>query len=390
MRDEAGAVASVMGIARDITELKQNEEQTRAIYTRLELAVRSAAMGIWDWDFQHDRLTWDKRIFELFGVDDPAGQDPGEIWLLRMHPADRVRIDAEVDRAIRGEQQFDSEFRVLWPDGSVKHVKSYAVVVRDADGVPVRVIGTNLDITARKEAELTLAQRSQDLARSNAELERFAYVASHDLQEPLRMITSYMQLLERRYKGQLDADADEFIAYAVDGANRMKALINDLLAFSRIGTRVKALTPTNFEHVLTRVCANLAIAIEETSATITHDPLPTTLADESQMTQLLQNLIGNAIKFRDSTPPVIHISAARTGQEWTFQVRDNGIGIAAEYFERIFVVFQRLHRTSEYPGTGIGLSICKKIIERHGGHIWVESTPGAGSTFYFTLPVVDA
>ncbi len=246
------------------------------------------------------------------------------------------------------------------------------------------------DITERIRAEEVLARQAEELARSNAELEQFAYVASHDLQEPLRMVASYTQLLARRYHGRLDADADEFIAYAVDGVTRMQALINDLLAYSRVGTRQVAAGPADAEAILQRVLAALRPAMDDAGATVTHDPLPTVTADGVQLGQLFQNLVANAIKFRGGQAPHVHVGARRGADEWVFSVRDNGIGIAREYQERIFVIFQRLHSRAEYPGTGIGLSICKKIVERHGGRIWLESEPGAGTTFFFTLPDAPA
>jgi light-regulated signal transduction histidine kinase (bacteriophytochrome) len=243
------------------------------------------------------------------------------------------------------------------------------------------------DITERKRAETALAQKTQELERSNQELEQFAYVASHDLQEPLRMVTSYLNLLERRYKEKLDPDAHEFIAFAVDGAKRMKRLITDLLAYSRVGMQDKALVPVNAETVLAQVLKNLQIAIEESQAVISHDPLPTVLADEGQLVQLFQNLIGNALKFRGDSPPQIHIGLTREQGAYLFSVRDNGIGLEPEQVERVFIIFQRVHDKGEYPGSGIGLAICKMIVERHGGRIWVESQPGQGATFYFTLPL---
>jgi PAS domain S-box-containing protein len=242
------------------------------------------------------------------------------------------------------------------------------------------------EIEERKRAEEALKQKTEALARSNQELEQFAYIASHDLQEPLRMVTNYVQLLARRYKGKLDSNADDFIDFAVDGANRMYSLINDLLAYSRVGTRGKPFEPTNCEMILQKSLNNLKMTMEETGAVVTHDSLPTVMADDLLLGQLFQNLIGNAIKFRGSEPSRVHISASRNGSGWTFSIRDNGIGIAPEYSERIFVIFQRLHSREEYPGTGIGLAICKKIVEHHGGRIWVESELGKGSTFYFTLP----
>jgi PAS domain S-box-containing protein len=228
--------------------------------------------------------------------------------------------------------------------------------------------------------------QSQELSRSNADLEQFAYVASHDLQEPLRMVASYLQLLERRYRGKLDDTADEFIDYAVDGATRMQTLINDLLNYSRVDSRGKSFVLTPCSAILDRAIANLRTAIEATGATITYVPLPEIMADATQLTQLFQNLIGNALRFCSDQPPKIHIGAQRQADAWLFSVQDNGIGIDSEYADRIFLIFQRLHSRGEYPGTGIGLAICKKIVERHGGNIWVESQLGKGSTFYFTIP----
>jgi PAS domain S-box-containing protein len=235
-------------------------------------------------------------------------------------------------------------------------------------------------------AEANLRQNVEDLKRSNEELAQFAYIASHDLQEPLRMVASYTQLLSRRYKGKLDSDADEFIAFAVDGANRMQRLIQDLLVYSRVGTKGGEQVDTSSEQALQHALTNLQDAIREGGAQVTHDPLPTVLADESQLIQLFQNLVGNAIKYQGPGVPRVHISAARNGDEkWTFSVKDNGLGIDPKYFERIFGMFQRLHKRDEFAGTGIGLAICKKIVERHGGRISVESQPGQGSTFRFAL-----
>jgi PAS domain S-box-containing protein len=242
------------------------------------------------------------------------------------------------------------------------------------------------DITTRKTAEANLLNKMEELNRSNEELGQFAYIASHDLQEPLRMVASYTQLLSRRYKGKLDSDADEFIAFAVDGASRMQRLIQDLLAYSRVGTKGRDLLDISSEEALQQALINLRGAIEEKGALVTHDPLPAVVADDMQLIQLFQNLVGNAIKYQNAGIPKVHISASRNGsKKWTFSVKDNGLGIDPQYFEKIFGMFQRLHKREEFAGTGIGLAICKKIVERHGGSISVESQPGQGSTFRFAL-----
>ena len=229
-------------------------------------------------------------------------------------------------------------------------------------------------------------QAQEELARSNRDLEQFAYVASHDLQEPLRMVATYTQLLAERYRGKLDEHADKYIHYAVDGALRMQTLVQDLLAFSRVGRQGTDRTVTDCQAVVETVLKNLQTAIQESGARVEHDGLPTVVADASQLLQVFQNLIGNAIKFRSSSPPGIRITAEEKHRVWTFSVADNGIGIAPEHAELVFVIFRRLHTHEEYPGSGIGLAICKKIVEQHGGRIWVEGQPGRGSTFKFTLP----
>jgi PAS domain S-box-containing protein len=269
-------------------------------------------------------------------------------------------------------------------DGSAFPIEIMLSPLESAEGI--LVTAAIRDISVRKAAEQHLLQTVEELNRSNEELGQFAYIASHDLQEPLRMVASYTQLLSRRYQGRLDTDADEFIAFAVDGASRMQRLIDDLLAYSRVGTKGQDLLDTSSEDALRQALLNLRGAIGESGAVVTHDSLPTVLADEMQLVQLFQNLVGNAIKYQDPGVPLVHISAARNGgKSWIFSVQDNGLGIDPLYFEKIFGVFQRLHGRDEFAGTGIGLAICKKIVERHGGNISVESQPGQGSTFRFAL-----
>jgi PAS domain S-box-containing protein len=309
----------------------------------------------------------------------------------------------EPEEARAGYQQVFEEGYVLdYPlairhaSGAVTDVLYNASIFRDEAGREVGVFAAARDVTERKRAEEALLRAEADLrvekeelARSNAELEQFAYVASHDLQEPLRMVASYTQLLARRFQGKLDDDADEFIGYAVDGATRMQQLISDLLAFSRVGTRGKPLVPIESQAAYEEALANLAVAIEESHAEVSADPLPTLVGDHVQIVQLLQNLIGNALKFRGAEVPHVHASAIEKDGEWVFSVADNGIGIDPQYFERIFVIFQRLQGRQEFPGTGIGLALCKKIVTRHHGRIWVESEAGHGTTFYFTIPLKE-
>jgi PAS domain S-box-containing protein len=275
-------------------------------------------------------------------------------------------------------------------DGSEFPVEISLSPLTLADGETL-IIGNVRDVTERKLAEERLRATAADLARSNAELEQFAYVASHDLQEPLRMVASYTQLLGQRYTGKLGVDADEFIGFAVDGARRMQELINDLLTYSRVGTRALQLEPVDTAQVVDQVMSDLAAAIDDSHASVTRLSLPVIRGDAVQIRQLFQNLIANGIKFhRPDETPHVHISATRGDGVWTYSVSDNGIGIEPQYLERIFVLFQRLHSRAEYPGTGIGLAICKKIVERHGGQISVDSAPRRGTTFRLTLPVLRA
>ena len=261
----------------------------------------------------------------------------------------------------------------------------------DKDGCLQGFAKISRDMTEAKRTEhlndknIELQETARKLARSNRDLQQFAYVASHDLQEPLRMVASFTQLLANRYQDTLDQDAKDFIKYAVDGATRMQALISDLLTYSKVDRQEKSCGLINLDEILGQVLLNLKLAMVDSGAVITHDPLPVIMADEMQLGQLLQNLIGNAIKFRGEKPPRIHVSSKQNDNGWQISVHDNGIGISPEHRERVFLIFQRLHTMAEYPGTGIGLAICKKIVEGHGGRIWIESPPEGGSAISFTL-----
>ena len=297
---------------------------------------------------------------------------------------DQPDLDA-IRQAIRDGTEGRAELRNYRKDGTVFWNEFYIAPVRDSQGTLTHFIGVQTDITRRKNQEAELARKTEALAQSNAELQQFAYVASHDLQEPLRMVASYTQLLRKRYQGKLDDDADEWIGYAVDGADRMQRLIRDLLEYSRVGSENQSFEITECERIWQHVMRNLSASIRDHHANVTHDPLPTIYANPTLLTQVFQNLIGNALKFQGSSPASIHVGATSRSDGWEFFIRDNGIGIPPDQRDRIFAIFQRLHGRSEYPGTGIGLAICKRIVEKHDGTIWVDSEPGKGSTFYFTV-----
>ena len=380
----------MVGVAQDITERKRAEDELRTQEGLLSESQHIAHLGSMDWTVQAGTsvMVWTPETYRIFGVSPDTFVPSSETLQTLIHPDDRAPMQAWLSACLAGLRPPDLEFRVIQPDGSARYINGRVhIVQQDAEKKSIRMIGVAQDITERKLAVAALLQRTEELARSNTELVQFAYVASHDLQEPLRMVSSYVQLLARRYSGKLDSDADEFIAFAVDGAKRMQNMINDLLAFSRVTTKGHEFKPVEADTALKLALANLKVAIEESQASVTFDPLPVVNADSAQLTQLFQNLIGNAIKFRRKEPPQVHVSVEKRAKDWEFSVRDNGIGIEPQHLERIFVIFQRLHTAAQFPGTGIGLAICKKIAERHGGNLWVSSQPGVGSTFHFTIPI---
>jgi PAS domain S-box-containing protein len=349
----------------------------------------------WEQDENFGLKFMSRRMGEKTGLDAAAyiGRKRWDQPALNLSDADWAAHKAQLERH---EPFRDFEMERANPAGGTRWISVSGEPIFDSEGHFTGYRGVGSDITARKEAEAELkrahddlARKADELQRSNAELEQFAYVASHDLQEPLRMVSSYTQLLGKRYGDKLQGDAQEFMHYIVDGAARMKQLIEDLLAYSRVGTKGKEFKSVSVEVPLRKAITNLRAAIEESSAAVTWDPLPTVDADEMQLAQLFQNLMGNALKFRGQGVPRIHVSAEEHDGEWHITIADNGIGIEPQYFERIFMLFQRLHTMGEYPGTGIGLAICKKVVERHAGRIWVTSTPGEGSQFHFTLPKRD-
>ena len=373
-RDEQGRVMGVFSMMIDITPLRRTEQ-------RLRMVMDSSPLGMFVTDAQGRCRFTNAAWQRIAGMD--GEQCLGDGWARAIHPEDRERMAAKWADAVRSGSA--SEHRYRRPDGSVVWVRGYVSPVID-DRYDVGVVGTVEDITERRRLDQALAASTAELKRSNEDLERFAYVASHDLQEPLRMVTSYGQLLVRRHRASLPAEAQEFLDFMVDGGQRAQALIRDLLSLARIDSQARPWEPVAIDALLADTVQQLRMRIRETGAEVTHGPLPVVLADARQMGQLFANLVGNALKFRGSQVPRVHVSAERAGDGWRIEVHDNGLGIETRFFERIFVMFQRLHLRSEHEGTGIGLAICRKIVERHGGQIGLESVPGQGSTFHFTLP----
>lgn len=378
--EKNGKYLGAMAMITDITERKLAEAQIRKLSSAVEQST--SIIIITDTNANIDYVN--PRFTEITGYsrEEILGKNPRILKSTQTSPD----VYNELWKAISSGGEWHGELHNKRKNGESYWAKVSISPIKNSDGIITHYLGVQEDITEHKRARSALQKYATELERSNQELQQFAYVASHDLQEPLRMITSYLSLLESRYKGKLDEDADEFIHYAVDGAIRMKQLIKDLLEYSRVGTHGHPFKKTDSQKVLDKTLQNLEVAILENNVSITHGRLPRVVGDEMQISQLFQNLISNAIKFRSNQLPQIHVGARRKNGQWVFSVKDNGIGIEKEYANRIFVIFQRLHSATKYPGTGIGLALCKKIVERHGGRIWFDSVLGEGSVFHFTLP----
>ena len=369
---------------RDISASVEQQARLRESETRLRLALETAQIGVWEWDIGTHTVHWSDRVYEIHGL--PPGSlsgRPEEIAEL-FHPQDRDAVRDKVLGAVQDTGSYNIEFRIVRPDGEIRWIATSGVVLNDGAKAP-RVLGTTIDTTDRHSVEDALRSHAAALARSNADLEQFAFAASHDLQEPLRNIAMYTQLLARKYDGSTDPDTRELVKTILNGTERSSALLQDLLAYTQ-AANLDVIDPTP-----TSASAALELALKQIGtegATITFAEMPQVRVFPVHLVQIFQNLLSNGLKYRNpAVPPEIHVDVAREGDWWRFAVRDNGIGIKPEYHKQIFGMFKRLHTSNEYPGTGVGLALVKKIVERYGGKIWVVSQPGEGSTFYFTLPV---
>lgn len=392
--DKGVIIGAIINI-RDITETKQKEAELLQTNERFHYAAKATNDAIWDWDIQNNKVfRVGDGLKNMFGYDIAEADKEDTFWSQRVHPEDTNRMIQMRTNILfqTNELYWEDEYRFRKADGNYAHVFDKGYIIRDADGKPIRMIGATQDISERKESEALLLElnnrlkkRAEELINSNVELERFAYVASHDLQEPLRMVTSFLQLFRKRYEGKIDETADQYIHFAVDGAERMKKLIMDLLDYSRVGSNPEKNEEIDLNKMLKELKEVFYRSSEETGAVINITTMPVIKGNRTQLFQLFQNLVSNAIKYHGSEAPKVDISYTENEDHYLFQVKDNGIGIDPAFHEKIFVIFHRLHSRSEYSGTGIGLAICRKIIELHNGKIWVESAPGKGSNFFFTI-----
>jgi len=384
--DSKGFHIGNLAMHTDITERKNFEEALARSEQRLREALESGNIGIWDWDLKTNAVFWDERTEKMFGLEPGTFGQTYKSFEDFLNEEDIPLLEKSVKDTLEKDLPLETMFRIRLKSGSIKYISSRGHLLKDNEGKPVRLSGVCSDITNLKEvSEKLILKINEELLRSNKELENFAYVASHDLQEPLRMVSSFSQLLAKKYEDKLDKDANEYIQFVVEGASRMYELLNGLLDYSRIHTRGKSFSMVNLNHVLSKVKFNLDLSLKEKGVLIKADKLPEVFADETQMIQLFQNLISNGMKFSEASPR-IYISSKAEEDKFILSFRDNGIGIESQYFDRIFLIFQRLFPKGQYDGLGIGLSICKRIVERHGGNIGVESKLGKGSTFYFTIP----
>lgn len=383
LKDSHGNMLQWFGTNTDITERQLAEEALRRNREDLNRAQAVAHVGSWRLNVQKNDLTWSDENHRIFGIP-PGTPMTYETFFGTLHPEDREYVDQGWRAALKGEP-YDIDHRIM-VDDKVKWVRERVALEFDSEGHLLGGFGTTQDITERRRAEEELKRTLEDLERSNRELEEFAYISSHDLQEPLRQVANFSEMLATEYQERLDERALRYFGYITTGARRMQVLVNDLLSYSRVGQAEIPKVPASLEDILKATLNDLETLIRESGADISFDPLPTLKVHPNQMALLLQNLLVNSIKFHNEKSPRIHLSARQQGGEWEISIRDNGIGFDPQYAESIFKVFKRMHSQEKYPGTGIGLAICKKIVERHSGRIWAESQLDRGATFYFTIP----
>ncbi|WP_332910811.1 sensor histidine kinase [Algoriphagus boritolerans] len=369
---------------------KKVEEQSKEILEaneRFELATKATSDVIWDWDLTSNKVFRSAHFFKMFGYQMDERTKNHDFWKTIIHPEDAVKVSENLEKTLRSDAQFwEQEFRVKRADDTYAYIIDKGYIQRDDIGAPIRMIGATQDISKRKKAEIQVMEANQSLANANEELKVFAFLASHDLREPLRMISSFMSLLEKKYSKDLDAKANQYINFAIDGSKRLTTLINDLLEYSKVGFHPNSLEKINANELVKSVLELKSDLIRESNAKIIVDDLPAIMGIKTPIQILFQNLIGNSLKYRKTdTELIIKISGRVENDFLEFSVEDNGIGIEGEYLEFIFGILNRVHPKEKYPGTGMGLATCRKIVTQHGGKIWVESTLGAGSKFLFTL-----
>lgn len=386
IKDDHNNPLFVDGTIRDITNRKTFENILREANEKLEVALEIGHIGLWEWNLKSGLVTCDRRTEEMLMLKSDSVKKAFQFFESCIHEEDIEHFRRAINQSLELNQPFETVIRTKPFEDESRYVEIKGLVYKSSRGNPVKLSGVCFDVTGMKKGtEAVLLKLNEELMRSNKDLQQFAYVASHDLQEPLRMVSSFTQLIEQRYRDKIDDDGREFIQYAVEGSRRMYNLINGLLAYSRIQARGKEFGKVSMRKVLEKVKKNLELKITEKKAEITVRKMPVLFADEFQMIQLMQNLIDNSLKFSKVTPRIT-VSSISDKEQFTFMVRDQGIGIDPQYYEKIFRIFQRLHERNSYEGTGIGLAICKRIAERHGGKIWVESEPGKGTRFFFTIP----
>ncbi len=396
-KEEENSIENIKRVISLIFENKLAEQTIRESNNRYDLVAKATNDVIWDFNLDTGKIEWNEAVYHTFGYEDALQGSNYAWWCEKVHPDDLERVKQSLREHLQEKKtHWEDEYRFVCKNGELKYVYDRGFTIYDENLRPIRMIGAMQDVSVIKQTELKLNElntelerRAQELVTSNEELEKFAYVASHDLQEPLRMVSSFLQLLKKKYESQLDEQALKYIGFAVNGAERMKQLIMDLLEYSRVGTNKDAFAEVDLNEVLAEILHIFDDKIKKADGLVHTMPLPKVLGNRIQLSQLLQNLVGNALKYRKAQAPEVYISVEAQDNQWVFAIKDNGIGIDPAYYQRIFIIFQRLHSKTEYSGTGIGLAICKKIIERHKGQIWVESQPNEGSTFYFSLPMME-